>query len=330
MSTHNNPQNEQNANLFGAILMITAVIIIATLALNRDGFSLVPAVPTATATPTEEIIPTNTPEPTIIPTEVPTEIPTEVPATDAPPTEEASTGTGDSGTDDETTSAAHNYPPELVAQGQELYFQCAACHGPDGRGVAGLGKDLVESEFVHSKTDEELLDFVLTGRPIWDPENTTGIDMPPKGGNPALSNDEILAIIAYIRTLGADDEASIGEGETAETSTDMTISETSTSADVSHDYDPALVTKGQELFFQCAACHGPDGRGVAGLGKDLVESEFVHAKSDEELLDFVLTGRPIWDAENTTGIDMPPKGGNPALSNDEITAIIAYIRTLTP
>jgi disulfide bond formation protein DsbB len=39
---------------------------------------------------------------------------------------------------------------------------------------------------------------------MWDPLNTTGIDMPGKGGNPALTDDNILAIIAYLRTLAAE------------------------------------------------------------------------------------------------------------------------------
>jgi hypothetical protein len=49
--------------------------------------------------------------------------------------------------------------------------------------------------------DAELLEFVKTGRPVGDPLNTTGVDMPPKGGNPALSDVQILDIIAHIRTL---------------------------------------------------------------------------------------------------------------------------------
>lgn len=88
------------------------------------------------------------------------------------------------------------------AKGQELYSQvCVACHGPDGAGVEGLGKPFTTSEFVRSHSDQELLEFVKTGRPISDPENTTGVDMPPKGGNPALTDEQIMDIIAYIRTL---------------------------------------------------------------------------------------------------------------------------------
>ena len=78
---------------------------------------------------------------------------------------------------------------------------CIACHGAGGVGVEGLGKSFVTSEFVHGKNDQDLLAFVKTGRPISDSLNTTGVDMPPKGGNPALTDDQLLDIIAYIRTL---------------------------------------------------------------------------------------------------------------------------------
>ena len=86
--------------------------------------------------------------------------------------------------------------------GEELYNQvCISCHGPDGEGIEGLGKPFSTSEFVANHSDQELLEFIKQGRPISDPENTTGVDMPPKGGNPALTDQEILDIVAYIRTL---------------------------------------------------------------------------------------------------------------------------------
>lgn len=88
------------------------------------------------------------------------------------------------------------------AAGEELYNQvCIACHGPGGEGVEGLGKPFTTSEFVASNSDQELLEFVKQGRPIDHPDNTTGVDMPPKGGNPALTDEQILDIIAFIRTL---------------------------------------------------------------------------------------------------------------------------------
>lgn len=87
--------------------------------------------------------------------------------------------------------------------------------------------------------------------------------------------------------------------------------------------------KGKAIFAStCAACHGPEGKGVPGLGKDMTTSEFIAGLSDQELLDFVKHGRPISDPLNTTKVDMPPKGGNPALTDEQLTDIIAFIRTI--
>ena len=100
------------------------------------------------------------------------------------------------------TTSDSEYDPDVVAHGESLFVGCSACHGPDGQGVPNLGKPLVGSEFVDSLTDNELVDFIKTGRPIWDPLNTTGVDMPPKGGNPTLTDEHILAIVTYLRSLG--------------------------------------------------------------------------------------------------------------------------------
>ena len=98
----------------------------------------------------------------------------------------------------ETESVASGDPEA----GEELYQQnCSSCHGEDAKGLPNLGRDLTTSEFVHSNSDQELLAFVKEGRSIDDPDNTTGVAMPPKGGNPALTDDQLLDIIAYIRTL---------------------------------------------------------------------------------------------------------------------------------
>ncbi len=87
------------------------------------------------------------------------------------------------------------------AAGEALFVTCAACHGADGKGLPNLGKDFTSSEFVRSQSDAEMLAFIKVGRPSGDPANDTGVDMPPKGGNPALSDEDILDIVAYIRTI---------------------------------------------------------------------------------------------------------------------------------
>ena len=89
-----------------------------------------------------------------------------------------------------------------AANGQTVFATtCAACHGPAGEGVQGLGKDMTTSEFIAGLSDEELIEFVKVGRRIDDPLNTTKVDMPPKGGNPALTDEQLIDIIAFIRSI---------------------------------------------------------------------------------------------------------------------------------
>jgi mono/diheme cytochrome c family protein len=93
-------------------------------------------------------------------------------------------------------------PAGTAAEGEALFAQtCAACHGPKGEGVQGLGKDMTTSEFIAGKSDDELVEFVKVGRPPDDPLNTTGVAMLPKGGNPALTDEDLYDIVAFIRTL---------------------------------------------------------------------------------------------------------------------------------
>ena len=93
-------------------------------------------------------------------------------------------------------------PPADPVAGKAAYDKtCVACHGPEGKGVTGLGKDLTTSEFVASKSDADLKAFILTGRPAADPLNTTGVDMPPKGGNPAMTDKDIENIVAFLRSI---------------------------------------------------------------------------------------------------------------------------------
>ena len=89
-----------------------------------------------------------------------------------------------------------------VANGQAKFATtCVTCHGPDAKGMPNLGKDLTISEFIKSKTDAEMVAFLQAGRPASDPLNTVGVDMPPRGGNPALTDEDLLDITAYVRSI---------------------------------------------------------------------------------------------------------------------------------
>lgn len=91
----------------------------------------------------------------------------------------------------------------LRAGKEEYLTTCTACHGPLGEAKPNLGKDLGHSEFVAGESDSGMLMFLKLGRNTWDPENTTGVQMPPKGGNPMLNDDDLRNIIEYLRYLQA-------------------------------------------------------------------------------------------------------------------------------
>lgn len=89
-----------------------------------------------------------------------------------------------------------------VARGlTEFRKICATCHGANGEGIARLGKNLHRNEFVRGQSDEELLEFLKVGRPANHPLNQRGVEMPPKGGNPALTDAQLASIVAYLRSI---------------------------------------------------------------------------------------------------------------------------------
>jgi mono/diheme cytochrome c family protein len=93
-------------------------------------------------------------------------------------------------------------PKGNVDKGKTVFAStCSACHGANAKGVPSLGKDLTTSTFIKGMSDDQVLDFLKKGRPASDPANTTKVDMPAKGGNPALTDSDLYDVIAYIRTL---------------------------------------------------------------------------------------------------------------------------------
>ena len=81
--------------------------------------------------------------------------------------------------------------------GEKIYASaCAACHGLKGEGVPGLSQDMTQSQLTATKTDQELLEFIKAGSAPGEPPV-----MPPKGGLPSLSDQNLADIVAYLRTL---------------------------------------------------------------------------------------------------------------------------------
>jgi disulfide bond formation protein DsbB len=108
-------------------------------------------------------------------------------------------GTG-AADDSSIPSVPNGVTPGDPLAGAQLYRSvCASCHGANLTGVEGLGRGLVPSSFIASLSDEELVAFIIEGRPIDHPDNITGVAMLPRVGNPLLSDRDIAAIVAYIK-----------------------------------------------------------------------------------------------------------------------------------
>jgi mono/diheme cytochrome c family protein len=98
-----------------------------------------------------------------------------------------------------TTTAAPGTP---TAHGQQLAGQsCLSCHGQSFEGVKNLGPALVSNSFIRNHTDDELIDFIEEGRPKDAQDNETGLAMPPYGGNPRLTDEDLADIVLFLRTM---------------------------------------------------------------------------------------------------------------------------------
>lgn len=84
-----------------------------------------------------------------------------------------------------------------VVDVETLYMQaCYICHGDDGTGYMPGVPDLQENKRLF--IDEE----VLVAKRIKQGMDSSGsVSMPPKGGNPELSDAEILALVKYVKQL---------------------------------------------------------------------------------------------------------------------------------
>ncbi len=228
--------------------------------------------------------------------------------------------------------------PELavatLVRGRDLFEStCVACHGMDGKGVEGLGKDLTQSWFVASLDDAALREFVTRGRGVGEQFNTTKIPMPPKGGHEELTDADLANIITYVRGLQDPRRMPVlpMSALAAAAAAPPTANEkTQALALAGGDAELAeFIAHGSKLFIgTCSACHGKDARGLPKLGKDLVASEFCKKLDDDGMLAFLKRGRDTTDPLNTSQTAMPPKGGNPALSDDDLLDVISYVRSL--
>lgn len=104
----------------------------------------------------------------------------------------------------ETAAGAQAAAPSTIALGDSVFHGkvggalCYVCHGPAGKGVAGLGPSLADKEWVNGDGTLAFIEkVILEGVPK--PKKMPA-PMPPKGGG-QLTDAHVKAAAAYVFTL---------------------------------------------------------------------------------------------------------------------------------
>jgi len=80
--------------------------------------------------------------------------------------------------------------------GEAIYKQtCVACHGANGQGTVPGAANFTDEKGVLSKSDSVLLAHIIKGYQ----SPGSPMAMPPRGGNPKLTDDDLKKTLAYIR-----------------------------------------------------------------------------------------------------------------------------------
>lgn len=105
-----------------------------------------------------------------------------------------------------TAAAQQQDSAALVARGKAIFegkqggALCVTCHGPQAKGVVGLGPDLTDGKWLHGDGGTAFLEAVIKSG-IAKPKAGV-LTMPPMGGA-SLDAVQLKALAAYIRSLGA-------------------------------------------------------------------------------------------------------------------------------
>lgn len=73
---------------------------------------------------------------------------------------------------------------------------CAGCHGP-----ANAGMQLIRREYLQQHSDLEVMALIRSGRDATALDNFSGKAMPANGGRIGLSDEELLALVHYLREV---------------------------------------------------------------------------------------------------------------------------------
>jgi len=211
------------------------------------------------------------------------------------------------------TAYAQSPSPQLLEDGKNTYNAfCIHCHGIDGSGTGPAGAlsgvptgDLSDKAYMSLLTDDEIIERVAYGE-----ERFPYLQMP--GWRSNLSNEKIVAIVSYVRTLAVDKGPLTG----------LTPTERLTKFKT----DP--LHRGKIYYLRyCSSCHGEKGDGKGLMANKTLKKpiaigspEIASALTYEEVKIYV-TNIKRWSETY-----MPIFPEKEIL--DKLEEIIAYIKTL--
>lgn len=169
---------------------------------------------------------------------------------------------------------------QAMEMGKRLYLTyCMQCHGADAKGAKGF-PNLTDNDWLYGGEVDQIKATIASGR--------TSIGMPSFA---QAGPDVIKQLANYARSLS---------GLAA---------------------DAELVAKGKEAWVTngCAACHGPDGKGIQAMGSpNLTDKTWLFGSSEATITETITKGRnnrmPAWQD---------------FLGNDKVHLLTAYVYGLS-
>lgn len=191
---------------------------------------------------------------------------------------------------------------------------CLACHGSGALGAPMFGDKAAWAPRI-AQGYETLIKHAIEGIN----------QMPARGGNPDLTDTEIANAVAYMANEtgakftppAADDEGQAEEAETAATEEIAAAdAEQADAGKTNVAVADATDSKAGEKTYQavCAMCHAAGLMEAPKLG-DKAAWEPRIAQGKATLVEHAIKGIRM----------MPAKGGNPGLSDDEVTQAVVYM-----
>jgi cytochrome c oxidase cbb3-type subunit III len=162
---------------------------------------------------------------------------------------------------------------DVRSAGRTLFGDnCAVCHGRDAKGGHGF-PNLTTASWLWGGSPEAVAETIRVGINSAHP-NSRNSQMPAFGRDTVLKRDEMENVVAYVMSLSNPKLAA----------------------------PAARLQAGKAVFIaNCAACHGPEGKGNVEVGApDLTDANWIHGKDEASIYMMVWGGlqghMPSWES----------------------------------